>query len=44
MFQSNKEYKNFLIQSGVHTFLKDTPNKLLENQQNQPKSWILVDL
>ena len=38
MFQSNKEYINFLIQSGVHTFLKDTPNKLLENQQNHPKS------
>ena len=37
MFQSNKEYINFLIQSGVHTFLKETPNKLLENQQNQSK-------
>ena len=44
MFQSNKEYKNFLIQSGVHTFLKDTPNKLLENQQNQPKSKEKKDL
>ena len=38
MLQSNKEYINFLIQSGVHTFLKETPNKLLENQQNQSKS------
>ena len=38
MFQSNKEYINFLIQSGVHTFLKETPNKLLEKQQNQSKS------
>ena len=37
MFQSNKEYINFLIQSGVHTFLKEKPNKLLENQQNQSK-------
>ena len=37
MFQSNKKYINFLIQSGVHTFLKETPNKLLENQQNQSK-------
>ena len=37
MFQSNKEYINFLSQSGVHTFLKETPNKLLENQQNQSK-------
>ncbi len=37
MFQSNKKYINFLIQSGVHTFLKETPNKLLENQQNQLK-------
>ena len=44
MFQSNKEYINFLIQSGVHTFLKDTPNKLLENQQNQPKSKETKDL
>ena len=32
MFQSNKEYIDFLIQSGVHTFLKETPNNLLENQ------------
>ncbi len=30
MFQSNKEYINFLIQSGVHTFLQETPNNLLE--------------
>ena len=37
MFQSNKEYNDFLIQSGVHTFLKETPNKLLENQENQSK-------
>ena len=37
MFQSNKEYIEFLRQSGVHTFLQETPNKLLENQQNQSK-------
>ena len=30
MFQSNKEYIKFLIQSGVHTFLKETPNNLLD--------------
>ena len=44
MFQSNKKYINFLIQSGVHTFLKETPNKLLENQQNQLKSKEIKDL
>tara|TARA_Y100001970_G_scaffold44110_1_gene55088 strand:- start:2069 stop:2782 length:714 start_codon:yes stop_codon:yes gene_type:complete len=44
MFQSNKEYINFLIQSGVHTFLKETPNKLLENQQNQSKSKEIKEL
>ena len=33
MFQSNKEYINFLLQSGVHTFLKETPNKLLESEK-----------
>ena len=38
MFQSNKEYNNFLIQSGVHTFLQEKPNKLLETQENQSKS------
>ena len=38
MFQSNKEYNDFLIQSGVHTFLQETPNKLLETQENQSKS------
>jgi len=37
MFQSNKEYNDFLIQSGVHTFLQETPNKLLETQENQSK-------
>ena len=30
MFQSNKEYIDFLIQSGVHTFLKETPNNLIK--------------
>ena len=44
MFQSNKEYINFLIQSGVHTFLKETPNKLLENQQNLTKSKRIKDI
>ena len=38
MFQSNKEYNDFLIKSGVHTFLQETPNKLLETQENQSKS------
>lgn len=38
MFQSNKEYNDFLIQSGVHTFLQEKPNKLLETQENQSKS------
>ena len=33
MFQSNKEYIDFLIQSGVHTFLKETPNNLLEIEE-----------
>ena len=44
MFQSNKQNINILIQSGVHTFLKETPNKLLENQQNQLKSKEIKDL
>ncbi len=35
MFQSNKEYINFLINSGVHTFLKETPNKLLKSQESK---------
>ncbi len=26
MFQSNKEYLEFLKQSGVHSFLQETPN------------------
>ena len=34
MFQSNREYINFLIQSGVHTFLKETPNNLQKNKKN----------
>ncbi len=38
MFQSNKEYIDFLIQSGVHTFLKETPNNLLENKELKEKS------
>ena len=40
MFQSNKEYIDFLIQSGVHTFLKETPNNLLETQELKEKSLI----
>tara|TARA_Y100000996_G_scaffold365423_1_gene310173 strand:- start:187 stop:900 length:714 start_codon:yes stop_codon:yes gene_type:complete len=35
MFQSNKEYINFLIQSGVHTFLQETPNNLLEIKEKE---------
>jgi len=38
MFQSNKEYIDFLIQSGVHTFLKETPNNLLEMKELKEKS------
>ena len=38
MFQSNKEYIDFLIQSGVHTFLKETPNNLLETKELKEKS------
>jgi len=38
MFQSNKEYIHFLIQSGVHTFLKETPNNLLEIKELKEKS------
>ena len=33
MFQSNKEYIEFLRQSGVHTFLNETPNNLIENKE-----------
>ena len=35
MFQSNKEYLEFLKQSGVHSFLQETPNNLIEEQQKQ---------
>ena len=35
MFQSNKEYLEFLKQSGVHSFLKETPNNYLKDQQNE---------
>ena len=37
MFQSNKEYIDFLIQSGVHTFLQETPNNLIKNQEINTK-------
>ena len=37
MFQSNKEYIDFLIQSGVHTFLKETPNNLIKDKQMDKK-------
>ena len=37
MFQSNKEYMYFLIQSGVHTFLKESPNILLESKESLAK-------
>ncbi len=33
MFQSNKEYIEFLTQSGVHTFLQETPNNLMEDKK-----------
>ena len=35
MFQSNKEYLEFLKQSGVHSFLQETPNNLFDDQQQQ---------
>ena len=44
MFQSNKEYIDFLTQSGVHTFLKETPNNLLETQELKEKSLIKKDI
>ena len=44
MFQSNKEYIDFLIQSGVHTFLKETPNNLLETKELKEKSLIKKDI
>ena len=37
MFQSNKEYIDFLIQSGVHTFLQETPINLLKDKENDNK-------
>ncbi len=33
MFQPNKKYIEFLIQSGVHTFLKETPNNLIKDKE-----------
>ena len=33
MFQSNKEYIEFLSKSGVHTFLKKTPNNLIKDKE-----------
>ena len=38
MFQSNKEYINFLIQSGVNTFLQETPNNLIQLKKNLDES------
>ena len=35
MFQSNKEYINFLIQAGVHTILQENANNLLEDKKNK---------
>ena len=32
MFQSNKEYKKFLTEFGVHSFLKETPNNLIKEK------------
>ncbi len=37
MFQSNKEYINFLMRSGVHTFLQEIPNNLIEDAKKQEK-------
>ena len=38
MFQSNKEYFEFLKQSGVHSFLQETPNNHLTDKHIQTKS------
>jgi len=35
MFQSNKEYLEFLKQSGVHSFLQETPNNHFDDQQQE---------
>ncbi len=37
MFQSNKEYLEFLKQSGVHSFLQETPNNLIQEEQIDTK-------
>ncbi len=37
MFQSNKEYINFLKEFGVHTFLRETPNKHIETNKIKEK-------
>ena len=37
MFQSNKEYLEFLKQSGVHSFLQETPNNLFDDKQQRTK-------
>ena len=37
MFQSNKEYIEFLTYSGVHTFLKEIPNNLIKDKKNHEK-------
>ena len=44
MFQSNKEYFEFLKQSGVHSFLQETPNNLLTDKHIQTKSTENKDL
>ena len=35
MFQSNKEYLEFLKQLGVNSFLQETPNNYIENKQSE---------
>ena len=44
MFQSNKEYFEFLKQSGVHSFLQETPNNHLTDKHIQTKSTENKDL
>ena len=44
MFQSNKEYLEFLKQSGVHSFLQEAPNNLFENKQKQPKDTRIIKI
>ena len=43
MNQSNKEYIRLLIDSGVHTLLKETPNNFLNFSEKLAKNNISLD-